>query len=81
MLLNKFVDICVSTTGIAGPTGGSEDKPVGLMYSTIFTKNKALTFNVNFPPETPRIKMKELFAKATLEKVYDFLKDVSNSTS
>ena len=30
-------DICVSTTGIAGPTGGTEVKPVGLMYSTIYS--------------------------------------------
>ena len=28
-------DICVSTTGIAGPTGGSKEKPAGLMYSAI----------------------------------------------
>ena len=66
-------DICISTTGIAGPTGGTDEKPVGLMFSTICTKEKALTFQVNFHPEIPRTEMKELFAQAVLEKLYDFL--------
>ncbi len=26
------VDICISDTGVAGPTGGSPEKPVGLFY-------------------------------------------------
>lgn len=66
-------DICVSTTGIAGPTGGSAEKPVGLMYSTIYTKNRALTFAVNLPPQTPRVKMKEEFVNSVLQKLYEFL--------
>lgn len=68
-------DICISTTGIAGPTGGTEEKPVGLMYSTICTKNKAVTFETRFHPEIPRIEMKEMFAQAVLEKLYKFLTD------
>ena len=68
-------DICISTTGIAGPTGGSEEKPVGLMYSTIFTKEKSLTFQVLMPPNTPRIEMKKLFVKAVLNKLHNFLKE------
>ncbi len=31
-------DIGISTTGIAGPTGGTKEKPVGLVYIGISTK-------------------------------------------
>ena len=68
-------DICVSTTGIAGPTGATKEKPVGLMYSTICTKDKAITFETRFHPEIPRIEMKEMFVQAVLEKLYKLLSE------
>ena len=33
-------DIGLSITGIAGPTGGSDDKPIGLYYVGIFIKGQ-----------------------------------------
>lgn len=34
------VDIGISSTGIAGPTGGTEEKPVGLVYIGLSTRNQ-----------------------------------------
>lgn len=45
-LLSK-ADIGVSTTGIAGPMGGSQYKPVGLVYIGISTENGLKAFKVN----------------------------------
>lgn len=40
MLLGLHTDIGLATTGIAGPNGGSEEKPVGLVYMGIKIKDK-----------------------------------------
>ncbi|MFW6150003.1 MAG: CinA family protein [Chloroflexota bacterium] len=36
------VDVCVSDTGIAGPGGGSEEKPVGLFYMALDSRDVCL---------------------------------------
>jgi len=37
------VDVCVSDTGIAGPSGGSPEKPVGLFYIGLASEQESLS--------------------------------------
>ena len=41
-------DIGIATTGIAGPGGGSEEKPVGLVYMGLYYKGRTFVKKCNF---------------------------------
>ena len=43
------VDICVSDTGIAGPSGGTPEKPVGLFYLGLAAEDTSLSQKHAFP--------------------------------
>jgi len=60
-------DIGLSTTGIAGPTGGSKEKPVGTVWIGIDDPSGQLALKFQF--SGPRIVVKERAAQAALELV------------
>lgn len=60
-------DIGISTTGIAGPTGGTEDKPEGLVW--IGYSDVSTTFSVRFLFGSGRSLVKERATQAAMEIV------------
>jgi nicotinamide-nucleotide amidase len=46
--IRSNVDIGLSTTGIAGPTGGTKEKPVGLVYIGLATKDTTIVKQFHF---------------------------------
>jgi len=59
--------IGISTTGIAGPTGATEGKPVGLVWVSYSDPNETLALKFNFGDDRRRVK--ERTAAAALEIV------------
>ena len=59
-------DLGICTTGVAGPTGGTKEKPVGLVYVSVYFKGSIYVKKFNFPKFTPRKLMKFLFSQAAI---------------
>ncbi|MFP4548346.1 MAG: competence/damage-inducible protein A [Fidelibacterota bacterium] len=65
-------DIGISTTGIAGPGGGTEDKPVGTLWGAISMGEKTEAFHYcrNINREANKLLFSQFIFKKLLENLY-----------
>ena len=69
MLAGLKTDIGISTTGIAGPGGGTKDKPVGLVYIGIKVKDEVKIFKRELKGDRNKIRQ-----RAMMHALYNLLK-------
>ena len=66
-------DVALCTTGIAGPTGGTVEKPVGLCYISCKYQDKTYVKKVLLNPDIERCVMKRQFTEHAVNLAYDVL--------
>ncbi len=60
-------DCSIAVSGIAGPDGGTEEKPVGLVFIGIYCKGKVEVFKNVFPGRREEVR------EQAVEKSFDYL--------
>ena len=68
------VDVAVSITGIAGPSGGSDQKPVGTVFIAVAgTESETVSFEHHFDGERKAIQLQSCFE--AVKHLNDYLKN------
>ena len=67
-------DMGISTTGYAGPDGGTEADPVGTVYLALATDEKTICKRIQAPPSYDRSQVRALAAETALQMVLDEIK-------
>lgn len=72
-------DVAVSVTGIAGPDGGTEEKPVGLVYIGCSVKGKVTVLEYHFSGSRAKVRDGAVAAALTLTRrcILDYVGELS----
>ncbi len=82
LLAQSDVDITLSTTGIAGPGGGTQEKPVGLVFVGLSSRKRPKTvFTRRFQFHGDRNMVKLRASQAALNVLREFLLPSSNKSA
>ncbi len=65
------VDVAIAISGIAGPNGGTPDKPVGTVWVAVGNREKTITYKINL--DRGRLKNIEYAANTALNLLRKFL--------
>ncbi|MGH7327435.1 MAG: nicotinamide-nucleotide amidohydrolase family protein, partial [Polyangiaceae bacterium] len=68
-------DIAIATTGIAGPAGGTPEKPVGLVWFALVADGEPRTYRATFPGERSDIRARATMA--ALSAIWRYLERAS----
>ena len=64
-------DVCVVFSGIAGPDGGTKEKPVGTVFSAICFKGKTTVYKLHFDGDRNNVRMSACYEM--LDKIKNLL--------
>lgn len=72
-------DVTVSTTGIAGPDGGTKEKPVGLVYIACSVKGKVTVKEYHFTGSRAKVRESTVSAALTLMRscILEYISDIT----
>jgi len=74
-------DVCVAVTGLAGPDGGTQEKPVGLVYIACSVKGKVTVQEYHFSGNREKIRENATAAALTLMRkcILEYVTEISFS--
>jgi len=65
---NAEADVAIAVTGVAGPGGGTAEKPVGLVYIGVFVVGHVKAFECHFPGDRTKIRAYTVARALTLAR-------------